>query len=125
MAQQVGLPRLSTITQVLAQPEIAFEATVKQAMGIDIPPGPQSVLLRLQRDFEAGRSPDIAGVARQFTPPRPEVLIQRLPRVPSISEIMPSIAETGVTETPATITTSTESEIMVVPGRGREVIEII
>jgi hypothetical protein len=124
VAQQAGLPTLSAITQVLAQPEIAFEATVKQAMGVDIPPGPQSILLRLQRDFEAGRSPDIAGVARQFTPPRPEVLIQRLPRVPSIQEIMQA-TETGVAETPVTPTTSTESELMVVPGRGREVLEII
>lgn len=123
MAPQVGLPRLSTITQMLSQPEIAFETTVKQAMGIDIPPGPQSVLLMLQRDFEAGRAPDIAGVARQFTPPRPEILMQRLPRVPSISEIIPQATETGVAEIPTT--TSTESEIVVVPGRSREVLEII
>jgi hypothetical protein len=108
---------------MLAQPEIAFETTVKQAMGIDIPPGPQSVLLMLQRDFETGRAPDIAGVARQFTPPKPEILIQRLPRVPSISEIIPQATETGVAEIPTT--TSTESEIVVVPGRSREVLEII
>jgi hypothetical protein len=107
---------------MLAQPEIAFETTVKQAMGIDIPPGPQSVLLMLQRDFEAGRAPDIAGVARQFTPPRPEILIQSLPRVPSISEIISQATETGVAEIP---TTTTESEIVVVPGRSREVLEII
>jgi hypothetical protein len=122
VAQQITLPRLSTITQILAQPEIAFETTVKQALGIDIPPGPQSILLRLQRDFEAGRSPDIAGIAREFTPPRPEVLIQRLPRVPSIQEIMPTI-ETGVSEIPPT--TAGESEIVVAPGRGRDVLEII
>jgi len=122
VAQQITLPRLSTITQILAQPEIAFETTVKQALGIDVPPGPQSILLRLQRDFEAGRSPDIAGIAREFTPPRPEVLIQRLPRVPSIQEIMPTM-ETGVSEIPPT--TAGESEIVVAPGRGRDVLEII
>jgi|GEM_PF-4634314 hypothetical protein len=122
MAQQITLPRLSAITQILAQPEMAFETTVKQALGIDIPPGPQSVLLRLQRDFETGRSPDIAGIAREFTPPRPEVLIQRLPRVPSIQEIMPT-TETGVAEIPPT--TAGESEIVVAPGRGRDVLEII
>jgi hypothetical protein len=122
VAQQITLPRLSTITQILAQPEIAFETTVKQALGIDVPPGPQSILLRLQRDFEAGRSPDIAGIAREFTPPRPEVLIQRLPRVPSIQEIMPT-TETGVSEIPPT--TAGESEIVVAPSRGRDVLEII
>jgi hypothetical protein len=121
VAQQITLPRLSAITQILAQPEIAFETTVKQTLGIDIPPGPQSILLRLQRDFEAGRAPDIAGIAREFTPPRPEVIIQRLPRVPSIQEIMPT-TETGVAEIPLT---PAESELTIVPSRGREVLEVI
>jgi hypothetical protein len=122
VAQQLTLPRLSAITQILAQPEIAFEATVKQTLGIDIPPGPQSVLLRLQRDFEAGRSPDIPGLASQFAPPRPEAIIQRLPRIPSLSDIMPT-TEIGVAEIPQT--KAGESEIAVAPSRGRDVLEII
>jgi len=51
------LPKLSQVTSVLAQPEQMFESGVKDATGQEIPKGPQSRLLDVQKGIEAGEAP--------------------------------------------------------------------
>ncbi|MEM1820347.1 MAG: hypothetical protein QXU64_02015 [Thermofilaceae archaeon] len=73
-------PRLSAITRILAYPEQQFERAVKSLLNIELPPGPQSTLLRLQERFESGAVPELREVlpgARAI-----EELIAMFPRVP-------------------------------------------
>lgn len=51
-----GLPSLSGITGMLVTPENAFQSMVKTALKVDLPPGPQSMLLKLQKGFELGEN---------------------------------------------------------------------
>ncbi|MEM4667367.1 MAG: hypothetical protein QW498_08720 [Thermofilum sp.] len=75
-------PRLSAITKVLAYPEQQFERTVKSLFNIELPPGPQSMLLRLQEHFESGAAPELREVLPGVR--ALEELIARFPRVPPL-----------------------------------------
>lgn len=57
------LPKLSQFTNMLRMPEQQFESTVESTTGTSVPKGPQSVILSVQKDVEAGEAP---------TPPTPE-----------------------------------------------------
>lgn len=73
MSQQLQLPRLSEITRQLTAPETQFESMVKQSLGIQLPPGPMSVILNIQRSIEG------AAPTQQPRLPRLEEILPRLP----------------------------------------------
>lgn len=52
-----GMPKLSQFTAMLKQPETQFEKTVENTVGISPPEGPNSMLLDVQKDVEAGKTP--------------------------------------------------------------------
>ncbi len=81
------LPKISSFTQLLAAPESQFESLVKEALKVELPPGPQSTLLKLQTSLEAGKAPE-AVVPR--APKLPEVL-GKLPTLPKLEDILPSV----------------------------------
>ena len=81
MAQE--LPKLSGVTQRLKVPEARFESMVKKATGVELPPGPQSVLLKVQRGVEVGKPPAIEEIVP--TPPKLEAILERLPELPAES----------------------------------------
>lgn len=88
------LPKLSAFTKILTTPEQQFEQMVRSTLNIELPPGPQSVLLRLQESFETGRAPEIADVIPK--PPRAEQVLARIPRppeLPVIAEVRPPVEE--------------------------------
>lgn len=76
------LPKLSAFTKILTTPEQQFEQMVRSTLNIELPPGPQSALLRLQESFEAGRASEIADVIPK--PPRVEQVLARIPRLPEL-----------------------------------------
>jgi len=81
------LPKLSGITKRLVAPEAQFEGMVKKATGIELPPGPQSVLLKLQQGFEAGEVPKIEEVIPKA--PKLEQILAKLPELPPLEQILP------------------------------------
>jgi hypothetical protein len=83
------LPKLSGITQALATPEKQFEAMILKATGVELPPGPQSVLFKVQQGFEVGNPPK----AEQFLPPAPklEKILAKLPPLPKLEEVLPRV----------------------------------
>jgi len=76
------LPKLSALTKILTTPEQQFEQMVRSTLNIELPPGPQSTLLKLQTSFETGRAPEIAEVIP--APPRVEQVLARIPRLPEL-----------------------------------------
>jgi hypothetical protein len=54
-------PKLSVLQRFVAFPEFTFESQVKSVTGVELPPGPNRVLLQFMESFEAS----MAGV----TPP--------------------------------------------------------
>lgn len=46
------LPRLSTFTRVLAMPEMQFENMIREMFSVELPPGPQTTLLKFQESIE-------------------------------------------------------------------------
>lgn len=88
MAPQLPeLPKLSSLTQLLATPEVQLENMVKAA-GVEVPPGPQSTLFRLQSSIEAGKAPSPEAILPK-APKLPEVL-GKLPTLPKLEEIIPT-----------------------------------
>lgn len=81
------LPKLSGITQALATPERQFEAMILKSTGVELPPGPQSVLSKVQRGLEVGNPPKV----EQFLPPapKPETILAKLPPLPKLEEVLP------------------------------------
>jgi len=60
-------PKFSVVTGYLAAPEEHFEAAVKDATGIDLPPGPQSMLKAVQESVEAFEIPALPGGKEKLT----------------------------------------------------------
>jgi len=83
MAPQVELPKISTFTQILAMPEIQFESMAKSA-GVELPPGPQSTLLKLQSSIEAGQVPSLEAVIPKA--PKLTEILGKLPTLPPLPE---------------------------------------
>jgi hypothetical protein len=52
-----ALPKLSVMTKMFTSPEEMFEKTVKDALKVELPPGPMSVLFKIQESIEAGKPP--------------------------------------------------------------------
>lgn len=69
------LPKISTFTQLLATPETQFENLIKESLNFELPPGPQSTLLKIQSSIEAGKAPS------------PETL---MPKAPKIKDVLSS-----------------------------------
>jgi len=46
------LPRLSAFTRIFAMPEMQFENMFREMFNIELPPGPQSTLLKFQESIE-------------------------------------------------------------------------
>jgi len=67
------LPRISQFTSLLASLETQFESMVRGATEAEVPPGPQSMLLKIQRILEAGEE-------------RPKISIPSLPPLPPEDE---------------------------------------
>jgi len=87
-----GLPKLSGLTGVLTTPESQFEKMVKDATKVNLPPGPQSMLLKLQKSLEGG------GSSSPLSPPNAlkiEEVLKSFPKLPSL----PSLPFTEQTET--------------------------
>jgi hypothetical protein len=80
------LPKLSTLTQLLATPEVQFESMVKSA-GIELPPGPQSTLLKIQTSIEAGKPPSPEALMPKA--PKLEEILGKLPKLPKLEEMIP------------------------------------
>jgi len=91
---QLELPKLSALTQVLATPETMFENMVKSSLGIELPPGPHSTLLKLQTSIEAGSIPS----PETIIPKRVENVLSKIPLVPKLlgdeSELSPAERKT-------------------------------
>ncbi|MBS7635781.1 hypothetical protein KEJ37_00305 [Candidatus Bathyarchaeota archaeon] len=87
------LPKISSFTQLLAAPETQFESLVKEALKVELPPGPQSTLLKLQTSLEAGKAPSSEAVVPK-APKLPEVL-GKLPTLPKLEDILPSVEKRG------------------------------
>jgi len=105
MANQLQLPKLSTFTQLLATPEIQFEAAAKSA-GITLPPGPQSTLLKIQTALEAGQMPSPEAVLPKA--PKLEEIFARLPKLESI---LPKVTAGSVAERGGATTTAPAGEV--------------
>jgi hypothetical protein len=77
------LPKISTITQLLAAPEVQFENMAKN-IGIELPPGPQSTLLKIQTSIEGGKIP----APESFIPKTPKIeeILGKLPTLPKLEE---------------------------------------
>ncbi|MEM3994915.1 MAG: hypothetical protein QXW40_05955 [Thermofilum sp.] len=112
MAPQLELPKLSTFTRILAIPEEYFQNTVKSIANIDIPPGPQSLLLKLQESVEAGQIPSVAPKVQL---PRLEEILARFPALP---EILPQSSEE---KKPEAVEQKVEQKIEVVKPKTPEV----
>lgn len=88
-----GLPKLSGLTGVLITPESQFEKMVKDATKIDLPPGPQSMLLKLQKSLEVGGA---ASLPNPFpnppNAPKIEEVLKSFPKLPSLPTL-PMFAE--------------------------------
>ncbi|MEM1601327.1 MAG: hypothetical protein QW339_05075 [Sulfolobales archaeon] len=76
------IPKLSQLTKVLATPEEYFENLIKSTLNIEIPPGPQSMLLKLQASIEAGETPSIEKLLPKA--PRIEEVLTRFPKLPEL-----------------------------------------
>ena len=70
-------PKLSDFTRVLVTPETEFEKMVKDATGVELPQGPQSMVLKLQEDFEAGEEPEVPEALRKG----PTAILAQLPKL--------------------------------------------
>lgn len=89
------LPKISGVTRRLIIPEGRFESMVKKATGLELPPGPQSVLLKVQRGVEVGKPPAVEEVIPE--PPKLEAILERLPELPKMEGVLEGI-EKKVTE---------------------------
>ncbi|MBW2671898.1 MAG: hypothetical protein JRD89_00615 [Deltaproteobacteria bacterium] len=77
------LPSLTSLTKVLRTPEIQFENMLKSA-GIQLPPGPQAMLLNLQQSLEAGGAPTLPSLPSGL----PKIAgFPELPKLPSIEQV--------------------------------------
>jgi len=85
------LPKISALTQLLAIPETHFESMVREIFRIELPPGPQSMLLKIQSSIEAGRAPELP--ALEFKAPRIEEIAMKLPKLPKLEEAAPKCVE--------------------------------
>ena len=90
------LPKISGITQKLKAPETQFESVVKEATGIELPTGPQSMVLKLQEGFEVGKAPVIEEAIPKIPPL--EAILGKFPALPKL-EGTPSGAPSGGAET--------------------------
>lgn len=81
------LPKISSFTQLLATPETQFESMVKEALKVELPPGPQSTLLKLQAFIESGKALSPEAVVPK-APKLPEIL-GKLPTLPKLEDILP------------------------------------
>jgi len=95
------LPKISTFTQLLATPEVQIESMAKSA-GIELPPGPQSTLLKIQSSIEAGKAPAPEAILPK-APKIEEILgkLPTLPTLPKLEEMVPK-ASTQAVETAQT-----------------------
>ena len=78
------LPKLSGITKALITPEAGFEKMVKDAVKVELPPGPQSIFLKFQKSVEGGDAPNVDEIV-------PKGL--ELPKLPSLPKIEEALAE--------------------------------
>ncbi|MFQ6076357.1 MAG: hypothetical protein ACE5Z5_09540 [Candidatus Bathyarchaeia archaeon] len=78
------LPKLSGITKALTTPEAGFEKMVRDAVKVELPPGPQSILLKFQESIEAGNAPKV----EEVLPEAPKVELPKLPPLPKIEEAL-------------------------------------
>jgi len=99
------LPKLSQLTKMLMTPEMQFEQMVKSA-GIELPPGPQSVLYKLQTSFELGETPSFEELMPKA--PKIEDILGRLPKLPPL----PSPFETKTEEIEGTRTTGSSPPVI-------------
>jgi hypothetical protein len=58
------------MTKMFTSPEEMFEKTVKDALKVELPPGPMSTLVKIQESIESGKPPAI------------ETLLPKLPPLP-------------------------------------------
>jgi len=67
---------------MLATPEVQLESMVKKSTGVELPPGPQSILFKMQGSFEAGKllSPEEVIPAA----PKLEGVLAGLPALPKL-----------------------------------------
>jgi hypothetical protein len=86
------LPKLSAFTKLLAFPEEQFESMAKSA-GVELPPGPQSTLLKIQMAMEEGRAPTPEEVLPKA--PKLEEVLGKLPALSSIERLLPSAGGAG------------------------------
>jgi len=80
----VELPKLSQFTRVLATPEEYFENTVKSSLNIEVPPGPMSVLFKLQTAVESGELPQIERIIPLARVPRLQDILASIPKLPPV-----------------------------------------
>ena len=58
----MSLPKISVLTKMFTSPEEMFEKTVKDALKLELPPGPMTTLLKLQESIEAGKVPSLESI---------------------------------------------------------------
>ncbi|MEM2195208.1 MAG: hypothetical protein QW803_12170 [Candidatus Methanomethylicia archaeon] len=80
----MDLPKISQFTKVLATPEEYLENIIKSTMGVEVPPGPQSVLLKIQTAIEKGEMPSIERFIPTIKAPRLQDILSSIPKIPEI-----------------------------------------
>ncbi len=83
------LPKISSFTQLLAAPEAQFESLVKEALKVELPPGPQSTLLKLQTSLEAGKAPTPEALVPRA--PKLTEVLGKLPTLPKLEDVLPGL----------------------------------
>ena len=104
--QMPELPKLSGITKALITPEAGFEKMVKDAVKVELPPGPQSIFLKFQKSVEGGDAPNVdeivpKGLELPKLPPLPKIeeALGKLPKPPGLPELpIPAIESSGSPE---------------------------
>lgn len=101
------IPKLSQFTKVLATPEEYFENTVKSALNIEIPPGPMSMILKVQTALEKGELPAIERILPAVKPPKLQEILASIPKLPEL----PPVVEAPRAEVVASVTQKKEAVV--------------
>ena len=104
-------PKLAPITDILREPENAFERAVAN-MGISLPPGPAKMTTQALKSFESNIT--------SITPPLPVFKKSTFTGVPSgrAPEVLPPTAPSGISQ-------GTPEKIEISPVKAKKGIEII
>ncbi|MBU1349304.1 hypothetical protein KJ781_04525 [Patescibacteria group bacterium] len=96
MAPQLPeMPKVSSFIEQLAKPEADVSAHIKEAIKLELPPGPMSMSLNVAKSVEAKKQ----GGSPEFKLPRVEEVLPKLPKLPVGLPELPKLLGQGKVET--------------------------